>query len=135
MSQSKQFCHERKIHHVSVVTVSVVTILVNFELISKMLVTAWLARTVLNGCTHIKAQFYARRTKKACLVAENWCLVFVTLLIFKLFNTFASKWWDLLYLLNMQPWGRGTQVWFLIKNVWIQLKSFSVHGLKLVLFW
>ncbi len=75
--------------------VSVVTILDTFEPSSKMLISTWLASTVLNSNTHIKTKCYGIIPKKVCLIAEKRCLV-VTLLkvthrFFRLLNTFTSK--------------------------------------------
>lgn len=57
--------------HVSVVPVLVVTILDTFELGSKMLISTWLASTVLHSCTHIKTTLSGITPKKVCLIAET----------------------------------------------------------------
>jgi len=64
-----------KLHHVFVVT-----IFDTFEPSSNMLISTWLASTVLNSYSHIKILFYGITPKKVCLiVGKKRCLV-VTLL-------------------------------------------------------
>lgn len=58
------FCHYQNNHvktdtsQLLVVTVSVVTILDNFDPISNMLVSTWLASTALNSCAHLRKIYF-----------------------------------------------------------------------------
>ncbi len=62
--------------------VSVVTILDTFEPSSKMLISTWLASTVLNSGTHIQTKCYGITPKRVCLIAEKRCSVVTFLKVF-----------------------------------------------------
>ncbi len=46
-----------------------------FEPSAKMLISTWLASTVLNSDIHIKTKCYGITPKKVCLIAEKRCSV------------------------------------------------------------
>ncbi len=119
-NQKKLRCHYRKFQPNNVVTVLVVTILDTFEPSLKMLISRWLAGTVLNSS--IQTKCYGITSKKVCLIAEKRCWVVMFLKVthrfFRLLNPFTSRWWDL-STHTMYLWERETQEYFLNINVWV----------------
>ncbi len=72
------------------------TILDTFE--PKMLISTWLASTVLNSGIHIKTKCYGITPKKVCLIAKKRCSVVTFLKVTQIFQTFEH-----IYLKMMRP--------------------------------